>query len=82
MLFKKLGKTNLDISSISLGTMTFGEQTSENESFEIMDFAYENGINFFDTAEMYPVYPKKETSGLSEEIIGNWMNAKKIEIKL
>ena len=55
MLYKKLGKTDLDISSISLGTMTFGEQTPKNESFKIMDFAFENGINFFDTAEMYPV---------------------------
>ena len=82
MLYKKLGKTNLDISSISLGTMTFGEQTSENESFKIMDFAFEKGINFFDTAEMYPVYPKKETSGLSEKIIGNWMIKKKNRDKI
>ena len=46
-----------------------------------MDYAFEKGVNFFDTAEIYPVYPKKETSGKSEEIIGDWFKMKKIEIK-
>ena len=77
MRYNKLGKTNLDISLIGLGTMTFGEQTSKDEAFKIMDYAYDNGVNFFDTSEMYPVYPKKETQGLSEIIIGEWINKKK-----
>ena len=50
MIYRKLGKTNLNISLIGLGTMTFGEQTSKIEAFKIMNFAYDNGINFFDTA--------------------------------
>jgi len=61
--------------------MTFGEQTKKNESFKILDFAHENGINFFDTAEMYPVYPKKETQGKSEEYLGEWIKKKKIRQK-
>ena len=77
MIYRKLGKTNLNISLIGLGTMTFGEQTSKIEAFKIMNFAYDNGINFFDTAEMYPVYPKKKTYGLSEKIIGEWLKQKK-----
>ena len=67
---------------MSLGKMTFGEQTSEKEAFKIMDFAYENGINFFDTAEMYPIYPKQKTSGKSEEIIGKWVKDKKNRDKI
>ena len=81
MRYNKLGTTNLDISLIGLGTMTFGEQTSKDEAFKIMDYAYDNGVNFFDTSEMYPVYPKKETQGLSEIIIGEWINKKKIREK-
>ena len=82
MRYNKLGTTNLDISLIGLGTMTFGEQTSKDEAFKIMDYAYDNGVNFFDTSEMYPVYPKKETQGLSEIIIGEWINKKKIREKI
>ncbi len=62
--------------------MTFGEQNSEKESFKIMDFASENGINFIDTAEMYPTYPKRETQGDSERIIGKWINKKKNRNKI
>jgi aryl-alcohol dehydrogenase-like predicted oxidoreductase len=82
MKYRKLGSTELDISIIGLGTMTFGEQNSQNQSYELMDYAFEKGVNFFDTAEMYPVYPKKETYGKSESIIGTWLKKKKIEIKL
>ena len=82
MKYKKLGTTNINMSLMSLGTMTFGEQTSEKEAFKIMDFAYENGINFFDTAEMYPIYPKQKTSGKSEEIIGKWVKDKKNRDKI
>ena len=62
MKYKKLGTTSLKISNISLGTMTFGEQCSKNESLKILDYSYENGVNLIDTAEMYPVYPKKKNS--------------------
>ena len=82
MRFKKLGNSDIDISIIGLGTMTFGEQNSPSEAFEIMDYAVEQGINFFDTAEMYPVYPKKETCGKTEEIIGDWIKIKKNRDKI
>ena len=73
MKYRKLGNTDLDVSVICLGTMTFGEQNSKKESFDQMDLAFDKGINFFDTAEIYPIYPKKKTSGRSEEYIGSWM---------
>jgi aryl-alcohol dehydrogenase-like predicted oxidoreductase len=82
MRFKKLGSSEIDLSVISLGTMTFGEQNSPTEAFKLMDFAAENGINYFDTAEIYPVYPKKETCGLSEKIIGDWLKIKKNRNKI
>lgn len=72
MNYFNIKNSNLKISKLSLGTMTFGEQNNQEASFEILDYAYEHGINFFDTAEMYPVYPKKETCGLSEKILGEW----------
>ena len=78
MQYRKLGVSSLNVSAICLGTMTFGEQNSQADSFELMDYAFEKGVNFLDTAEMYPVYPKKETCGNSEEIIGNWIKKKKI----
>lgn len=79
---QKLGSSDLKVSNICIGTMTFGEQTKKQESFKILDFAYKNGINFVDTAEMYPVYPKKETQGLSEKIIGEWVHKNKIRSKI
>jgi len=82
MKFKKLGNTNLKVSSICLGTMTWGEQNNQTEAFEQMDYAMNQGVNFFDTAEMYPAYPKKETYGKSEEIIGNWLKTKKNRDKI
>ena len=77
MNYKKLGTTDLDVSTICLGTMTWGEQNSQEEGFEQMDYALEQGINFFDTAELYAVPPKKETYGKTEEIIGNWFHERK-----
>ncbi len=74
MNYKKLGNTNLDVSTICLGTMTWGEQNTQAEGFEQMNYALEKGINFFDTAELYAIPPKKETYGKTEEIIGNWFN--------
>ena len=59
MKYRKLGTTDLNVSAICLGTMTFGEQNSQSDGFEQMDYTLERGVNFFDTAEMYPAYPKK-----------------------
>ncbi|QIL91662.1 NADP(H)-dependent aldo-keto reductase [Microbulbifer harenosus] len=70
---RKLGKTDLEVSKICLGTMTYGEQNSETEAFEQLDYAVAQGVNFIDCAEMYPVPPKPETYGRTEEIIGNWL---------
>ena len=73
MIYRKLGTTSLKVSALCLGTMTFGEQNTKKESFDQMDLAFDKGINFFDTAEIYPIYPKKKTSGKSEEYIGSWI---------
>lgn len=69
---RPLGRTGLDVSVLCLGTMTWGEQNSEREGHEQMDYAVEHGINFFDTAELYAVPPRAETYGRTEEIIGTW----------
>ena len=82
MRYRKLGTTNIDVSVICLGTMTFGEQNSQQEGFDQMDYALERGINFFDTAELYAVMPRKETYGKTEEIIGNWLQQKKNRSKV
>ena len=73
MKYRKLGTTALDVSVICLGTMTFGEQNSQIDGFQQMDYALDRGINFFDTAELYPIRPRKETYGTTEKIIGNWL---------
>ena len=77
MNYKKLGNTDLDVSTICLGTMTWGEQNTQDEAFEQMDFALSNGVNFWDTAELYAVPPREETYGDTEEIIGNWFEKTK-----
>ena len=77
MNYKKLGTTNLDVSTICLGTMTWGEQNTEEEGFEQMDYALEQGVNFWDTAELYSIPPKEKTFGLTEKIIGNWFQKTK-----
>ena len=82
MKYNYLGNTKIKVSLICLGTMTWGEQNSENEGFEQMDFAYNEGINFFDTAELYSVPPRKETWGSTEKIIGNWLKSRKIREKI
>ena len=82
MKYNKLGNTNIKVSSLCLGTMTFGEQTSKIKSFELLNYAFEKGINFLDTAEIYPIYPKKETAGNTEKILGNWMKEKKNRRKI
>jgi aryl-alcohol dehydrogenase-like predicted oxidoreductase len=73
MKFHQLGKTQLKVSEICLGTMTWGEQNTEAEAHEQMSYATENGVNFFDAAEMYPVPPRPETQGLTEQYIGTWL---------
>ena len=73
MKYHKIPHSTLEVSKISLGTMTFGEQNSQTDAFNQLDYAVERGINLIDTAEMYPVPPKPETQGSTEEYIGNWL---------
>ena len=77
MNYKKLGNTDLEVSTICLGTMTWGEQNNQSEAFEQMNYALDNGINFFDTAEIYPSPCFEKTYSLTEKIIGNWFVEKK-----
>ncbi|EGQ8028364.1 NADP(H)-dependent aldo-keto reductase [Vibrio vulnificus] len=74
MQYTKLPHSTLEISKLSLGTMTFGEQNSQQDAFEQLDYAVAQGINFIDTAEMYPVPPKAQSQGLTEQFIGNWLS--------
>jgi len=76
MEYRKLGRTDLDISLIGLGTMTWGFQNTQDDGFEQMDYALERDVNFFDTAEMYAVPPSADTYGKTETIIGNWFAAR------
>jgi Predicted oxidoreductases (related to aryl-alcohol dehydrogenases) len=73
MKMRPLGRSGLSVSAICLGTMTFGEQNDEAEGFAQMDLAVEHGVNFFDTAELYPIPPKRGTQGRTEEIVGAWL---------
>lgn len=72
MKTRRLGHTGLHVTELCLGTMTWGEQNSEAEAHEQMDYAVAQGINFFDAAEMYPVPPRAETQGRTEQYIGSW----------
>ena len=72
MNYKKLGNTDLKVSSICLGTMTWGEKNNSKDAFEQMDYATDQNVNFWDTAEVYSVPPRKETYGSTEKIIGEW----------
>jgi len=76
MQYRKLGRTDIDVSLICLGTMTWGNQNTQDEGHEQMDYALDQGVNFWDTAEMYAVPPSAETFGKTEEIIGNWFAAR------
>ncbi|OZI40958.1 NADP(H)-dependent aldo-keto reductase [Bordetella genomosp. 1] len=73
MKYRKLGRTDLEVSLIGLGTMTWGEQNTEAEAHEQLDYALSRGVNLVDTAEMYPVPPKAETQGRTEAYIGTWL---------
>ena len=77
MNYKKLGNTDINVSTICLGTMTWGEQNTQIEAFEQMNYSLDNGVNFWDTAELYAVPPKAETYGHTETIIGNWFEKTK-----
>jgi len=82
MKFKKLGNTDLSVSLICLGTMTWGTQNSEKDAFEQMDYSLSKGINFFDTAELYSVPPTAESYGKTEIMIGNWFEKRKNRKKI
>ena len=77
MILENLGRTDIKVSKICLGTMTFGEQNTEAEGHEQMDHALDNGVNFLDTAEMYAIPSRRETQGSTERIIGAWLRARK-----
>ncbi|CAI9775983.1 unnamed protein product [Fraxinus pennsylvanica] len=74
--YRKLGDSDLVISEITMGTMTFGEQNTEKEAHELLSYSFENGINAIDTAEMYPVPVKKETQGRTDLYIGSWLKSR------
>ena len=73
MKYTVLPNTELQVSKVCLGTMTFGEQNSETDAHSQLDFAIERGINFIDTAEMYPIAAREDTLGSTEKYIGNWL---------
>lgn len=76
MEYRQLGNSDLRVSALCLGTMTFGEQNSEAEAHAQLDAALAAGVNFIDTAEMYPVPPRAETQGRTEAYIGSWLRAR------
>lgn len=76
MEHRYIGKSGLRVSPICMGTMSFGSWSDKAESFRILDTAYERGINFYDTAEVYPVPPTAKTFGVTEEIFGEWIQTK------
>lgn len=76
MEYRQLGRSDIEVSAVCLGTMTWGQQNTEAEAFAQMDYALDQGVTFFDTAEMYPIAARAETYGRTEEIIGNWLAAR------
>jgi aryl-alcohol dehydrogenase-like predicted oxidoreductase len=76
MQYRRLGRSDIDVSALCLGTMTFGQQNTESEAHAQLDLALAVGINFIDTAEMYPVPPMAETQGLTETYIGTWLSSR------
>ncbi len=76
MEYRYIGQSGLRVTPICLGTMTFGSFSDKKESFKIMDKAYERGINFFDTAELYPVPPSAHYAGVTEKIVAEWLQSK------
>ncbi len=82
MEYRQLGRTDINVSALCLGTMTWGQQNTERQGHEQMDYALAHGINFFDTAELYAIPPKAETYGRTEEIIGTWFAERKNRDKI
>ena len=82
MKYRNLSSTDLKVSLICLGTMTYGEQNNEAEAHEQLDYSISNGVNFIDTAEMYAIPPREETQGRTEEIIGSWLKKRKDRDKI
>ena len=82
MRYSRLPNTDIKVSKICLGTMTFGKQNNIDDGFNQMDYALENGVNFFDTAELYPVPASRETQGNTEKIIGSWFEKRKNRNKI
>ena len=76
----RLGNSGIVVSDICLGTMTFGMQCDKQQSFRILDKAVDAGIDFLDTAEVYPVPPTSELAGRTEELLGEWLKTKSISI--
>lgn len=76
MDYRRLGRTDLTVSSLCLGTMTFGEQNTEAEGHAQMDYVTDHGVNFLDAAELYPIPSNRETQGRTERIIGSWLEAR------
>jgi aryl-alcohol dehydrogenase-like predicted oxidoreductase len=77
MQYRKLGDSKVDVSVICLGTMTWGEQNTQEQAFAQMDYALDHGVNFFDTAELYSIPPRAETYGSTETIIGRWLQQRR-----
>lgn len=77
MEYRKLGNTDLSVSAICLGSMTWGEQNSEADGHAQLDYAFERGVTFVDAAEIYPIPPRAETQGSTERVIGSWIAARK-----
>lgn len=82
MKTKRMGRMGLKVSEICLGTMTFGRQCDEAQSFAVMDTAFENGVDFFDTADVYPAGGGAQTAGRTEEIVGKWLKGRRDDIVL
>ncbi len=82
MEYSNLGHSELNVSKICLGTMTFGEQNTQTEAHDQLDFAFASGVNFIDTAEMYPVPPRQETQGDTEKFIGSWLTKRNCRDKV
>ena len=76
MQYNELGRTGIKVSRICLGTMTWGEQNTQAQAHEQLDYALSQGVNFIDTAEMYPVPPNQETYTTTEQYIGAWIQAR------
>lgn len=76
MNYRYIGKSGLRVSPICMGTMTFGTSCDKSEAFRILDYVYDRGINFFDTAELYPVPPNKDLAGITELWLGEWIKSK------